>query len=136
MAGWLTGATDRLTDTPHRLPSPIYSYYSSNATWVLGDDALNPRDEGMSKGEHTWFDRISCLDWQNSPPPAPPAAAAAAANGTQPQMQPPAATANASQPLTTPLPPPAANATQPKQQGGQQQGQPQPQQQRPGAGKR
>lgn len=89
---------------------------------MLGDDELNPRDENMAKGDHTWFDRISCFEWQTAPAPSPPAAntsqPAPAVNVSQPAVP---AVNNATQSQQTPLPPPAAaagNATQPKQQQG------------------
>lgn len=39
-------------------------YYSRNATYVLGDDTINPMDINMGKGEHTFFDKIICRSSQ------------------------------------------------------------------------
>lgn len=37
-------------------------YYSRNATYVLGDEAVNPTDMNMGKGEHTYIDRLTCKE--------------------------------------------------------------------------
>lgn len=37
-------------------------YYSRGATYVLGDEAVNPTDTNMGKGEHTYIDRLTCKE--------------------------------------------------------------------------
>lgn len=37
-------------------------YYSRNATYVLGDEAVNPTDTNMGKGEHTYIDKLTCKE--------------------------------------------------------------------------
>ncbi len=44
-------------------------YYAHNATYVQGDDSINPADTNMGHGEHTFFSNVSCV---LPPPPQAP----------------------------------------------------------------
>ena len=63
--------------------TPTARYYDHNATWVLGDDVLNPQDFNPGHGDHTYFDRISCRHEQGKADNSTSSSTSTSSNGSE-----------------------------------------------------